>query len=155
MNILFKMILTLTILISLSTVGSASLHNVSGYIYVSGTGLSGVTVTDNESIDTTISNATGYYFLAGYTNQTSYVLTATKSGYTSNILDIDFLNADLINKNITIVKQSMLYSLWDMINQVTSQINTILNLIILGIMISCVYAIGTFITNTVKKGTKK
>lgn len=107
MNIIIKAILSIAVLLMISTVTSASLHNVTGHIYEGGVGLTGVTVTDNESIDTTVTNATGYYILDGYTNQTSYILTASKTGYTSNTLTIDFLDANLTGKDITIVKTSL------------------------------------------------
>lgn len=86
---------------------SASVHNVTGYIMEDGNGLSGVTVIDNESIDTTVSNATGYYKLEGYTNQTNYILSASKTGYTTNTLTVNFLDADLSNQNITVSKTTL------------------------------------------------
>lgn len=121
MNILTKMLVSMLLLIAISVIpASATVHNVSGYILESGTGLSGVTVTDNESIDTTVSNATGYYKLEGYTNQTSYILSASKTGYTTNTLQIDFLDADLTNQNITIAKTTITAFLTDLSSIVTA-----------------------------------
>ena len=108
MNILTKVLVSMLLLMAISAIPvSATVHNVSGYILESGTGLSGVTVTDNESIDTTVSNATGYYKLEGYTNQTSYILSASITGYTTNTLQVDFLDTDLTDKNITLVKTTL------------------------------------------------
>lgn len=115
MNSIIKIIVSMLLLTAVYVIPvSATVHNVSGYIMESGTGLTGVTVTDNESIDTTISNATGYYFLEGYTNQTSYILTASKAGYTDNTLTIDFIESDLTNKNITLVKTTITAFLTDL-----------------------------------------
>lgn len=121
MNLLSKIVLSMLLLIAVSvSPASATIHNVSGYILEDGTGLSGVTVTDNESIDTTVSNATGYYKLEGYTNQTSYILSANKAGYTTNTLQVDFLDADLTNKNITLVKTTLTAFLTDLSSIVTA-----------------------------------
>ena len=121
MNILIKVLVSMLLLMAISVIPvSATVHNVSGYILESGTGLSGVTVTDNESIDTTVSNATGYYKLEGYTNQTSYILSASKSGYTTNTLQVDFLDADLTNKNITLSRTSLSAFLIDLSSIVTA-----------------------------------
>ena len=117
MNILTKVLVSMLLLMAISAIPvSATVHNVSGYILESGTGLSGVTVTDNESIDTTVSNATGYYKLEGYTNQTSYILSASKNEYTTNTLQVDFLDADLTNQNITMVKTTLADFLEDQVS---------------------------------------
>lgn len=116
---LMKVVLLLAVLILIPNV-SASIHNVSGYVYEDAVGLAGVTVTDNESIDSTTTNATGYYFLEGYTNQTSYILTASKTGYTDSSIDIDFLDAVLTSKDITIVKTTLTGFLSDITIIVTS-----------------------------------
>lgn len=121
MNSIIKIIVSMLLLTAVCVIPvSATLHNVSGYILEDGSGLIGVTVTDNESIDTTISNVTGYYFLTGYTNQTSYILTASKTGYTDNTLTIDFIESDLTNKNITLVKTTITTFLTDLSSIVTS-----------------------------------
>lgn len=115
MNYLIKIVVSMLLLITLSVMPvSASVHNVTGYIMEDGTGLIGVTVTDNESIDTTVTNATGYYKLEGYTNQTNYILSASKTGYTTNTLTVNFGNADLSNQNITVVKSSITAFLTDL-----------------------------------------
>ena len=116
---LMKVVLLLAVLILIPNV-SASIHNVSGYVYEDAVGLMGVTVTDNESIDSTTTNATGYYFLEGYTNQTSYILTASKTGYTDSSIDINFLDADLTSKDITIVKTTLTGFLTDIATIVTA-----------------------------------
>ena len=121
MKFLIKMLVSILLLMALTVIPvSATVHNVSGYILESGTGLSGVTVTDNESIDITVSNATGYYKLEGYTNQTSYIILATKSGYTANSLQVDILEADINNHNITLVKTTLTSFLTDLSSIVTS-----------------------------------
>lgn len=46
-------------------------------------------------------------------------------------------------------------SLWDLITEVTSHTTEIVDLVILGVVITCAYAIGGFIINVLKKGTSK
>jgi hypothetical protein len=99
---------------------NASIHSVSGYILENGEAIPWGTVTDNESIDITTSNSTGYYKLEGYTNQMSYIIIASKPGYTSNSLQVDFLDADINNHNISMSKISLTSFLTDLTSIVTS-----------------------------------
>ena len=46
-------------------------------------------------------------------------------------------------------------SLWELTTEVTSHTSEIVDLVILGVVITCAYAIGTFITNVLKKGINK
>lgn len=45
-------------------------------------------------------------------------------------------------------------SLWDLITEVTSHTTEIVDLVILGVVITCAYAIGSFIIGVLRKGTK-
>jgi len=104
-----KMILSIFLLLLISVIPtSATLHNVSGYVLFDGSGMNGVTVSDNESIDTATTNITGYYTLGGYTNQTSYIITVDDYGiYKGSSLQVDFLEADITNHNLTMAFKSL------------------------------------------------
>lgn len=45
-------------------------------------------------------------------------------------------------------------SLWELITEVTSHTNELVDLVILGVVIICANAIGTFVTDILKRGAK-
>lgn len=45
-------------------------------------------------------------------------------------------------------------SLWDLITEVTSHTTELVDLVILGVVILCAYAIGNFVVGILKTGTK-
>jgi len=102
MKLIVKIMLSLFLLMVISSMPvSASIHNISGYVLDGGEGVLGATVTDNESIDLTVSNVTGYYILDGYTNDTNYMITASLPGHDDSSLLAEFANDSITNHNLT------------------------------------------------------
>jgi hypothetical protein len=85
------------------TIGSGNYapYSISGYVLdVTMTGIYGVTVSDTSSINSTATNATGYYEMCGYTNGT-YTITASLDGYVTNSTVTTITGAD--NENVNII----------------------------------------------------
>lgn len=79
-------------------------YNISGYVKsTTGSGITGVSVTNNltDASDTTI--ASGYYILQDLCNRT-YLITANKTGYTTNSTVATVSGANLANINITLTE---------------------------------------------------
>jgi hypothetical protein len=81
-------------------------YNISGFILnATGIGLSGATVSGNNSLGATVSGLDGNYSLGNATNG-AYNISATLAGYTSNHTIVTIAGADETNKNITLVATS-------------------------------------------------
>jgi len=94
--------------------------DVSGYVTESGTGLSGVSMSDNFSIDTTTTNATGYYIMSGYSDNASYLITATFTGYRTNSTIANTTALGVTDADIILTKTNLYSMLTDLDNIVTS-----------------------------------
>lgn len=75
------------------------MYNISGIITDNnGDTLAGVTVSDNESVDSNVSYGAGIYNLTGYLNDT-YNLTFSKSGFDTGYLEVTISGADNTTAN--------------------------------------------------------
>lgn len=153
-----KEIILIFILISIFipySVYGANDRTISGYVFdVNGNGFSGVTITDNQSINTSISNSTGYYSMFGYNNSTTYILTTDKTGYLSSSLEIDVLTVDYTNANITVLKIPYLYDIWQLGTNIVNNMSVIIGLIVMGVSISIIFGISAYLQNMLKQNIK-
>ena len=81
-----------------------SVYNISGYVK-NGTGspIVGAYVVENITVKNDNTNASGFYNLSGLLNNT-YLVTATKIGYTSNSTVVIISGSDMTNQNITLTE---------------------------------------------------
>ncbi len=68
-------------------------YNINGTVTYSGSPLTGVSVVDNASVDSDTTDASGYFNMSGYINDT-YQLTFSKTGYDTDYLDVTINGAD-------------------------------------------------------------
>lgn len=82
------------------TVQVGQAYSIGGYVHdTNGTALPGITVYD--SVDSDVTNATGYYQVTGYVNG-SYTLTASPIGYTEGTVTVTVSGNNIENANITL-----------------------------------------------------
>ena len=119
---IIKKLILMVLFISLIIIPvSATEHNISGYVTKGGFGMYDVVVHDNESIDSTTTNISGYYFLSGYTNQTSYIISVDDYGvYKGSNLLANVIESDIINHNLTMSFKTLSSYLTDLTGIVTS-----------------------------------
>ena len=83
---------------------AAEEYSISGYVFdMNSIALSGAAVSDNQSINSTTTNVSGYYSMGGYVNG-SYTIEASLSGYVSNSTISTVDGSDLTNQNITLAE---------------------------------------------------
>lgn len=126
-------------------------ESISGYVFDdSNNALNGVTVSDNATIGTTTTNTTGYYSISGYTNLSTYILTASKNGYVDNTLSID-VNGNMSNQNITVIEKGRLYDIFEMMENIIDNTGVIVGMVIFAVTIGIVIFIGAWITKLLQK----
>ena len=136
------------------TIGLSSGESISGYVTDSnGLPVNTVEISDNASVGNTNTNSTGYYYINGYTNLSTYILTTSKSGYIDNTLSVD-VNGNITNANITITEKSQLYDLWDLLKQILNNAGLIIGLIIVSVILSMVVAFGLWLNKLLPSGKK-
>ena len=151
MKISKLLILSLILLTCISTVNAES---ISGYITdENDNALSGVTVSDNASIGSTTTNTTGYYYIDGYTNLTTYIMTASKITHIDNTLSVD-VNGNMTNTNISITEKGRLYEVFQIMKNIVDNVSTIIGIVIVGVTITIVIGIGAFVINLLNKAMK-
>lgn len=151
MNIIKLIILTLVLISGLSV---CSCESISGYVLDSNSNpINNVGISDNASIGSTNTNSTGYYYIDGYTNLSTYILSTSKSGYIDNTLSVD-VNGNITNANITINEKSSLYDIFNLMKNIIDNVGVIVGLVIMGVTISIVIFIGAWITNLLKSVSK-
>lgn len=153
MNMKISKLLILS-LVLLSCISSVNAESISGYITDENDNtLSGVTISDNASIGSTLSNATGYYYIDGYTNLTTYIITASKITHIDNTLSVD-VNGNITNANISITEKSRLYEIFQLMKNIIDNVSTIIGIVIVGVTITIVVGIGAFVLNLLNKAMK-
>lgn len=149
MNKMIKYTIVFLTLALFINVGSC--ESISGYVTdENSVGLSGVTITDNSTANTTTTNTTGYYTISGYTNLTTYVITGTLRGYIDNTLTVN-VNGNMTNQDITLTEKGMLYEVFELIKELVDHTSKILDLVIFSITLTLVFGIGTFILTQIKR----
>lgn len=152
MKNIIKYCIVLSVLFISINIGSA--ESISGYVFdENSNALNGVTISDNASIGSTTTNTTGYYYITGYTNLTTYIITASKTGYIDNTLSVD-VNDNITNANITITEKGRLYDIFELIKSIIDNTTVIIGVVIMAVTVGMVIFIGAWITkllqNTVK-----
>ena len=141
-------------LILLTCISSVNAESISGYITdENDNALSGVTVSDNASIGSTSTNTTGYYYIDGYTNLTTYIMTASKITHIDNTLSVD-VDGNITNANISITEKSRLYEIFQLMKNIIDNVSTIIGIVIVGVTITIVVGIGAFVLNLLNKAMK-
>lgn len=141
-------------LILLTCISSVNAESISGYITDENDNpLSGVTVSDNASIGSTTTNTTGYYYIDGYTNLTTYIMTASKITHIDNTLSVD-VDGNITNANISITEKSRLYEIFQLMKNIIDNVSTIIGIVIVGVTITIVVGIGAFVLNLLNKAMK-
>lgn len=153
MNMKISRLLILS-LILLTCISFANAESISGYITdENDNALSSVTISDNASIGSTTTNTSGYYYIDGYTNLTTYVLTASKITHIDNTLSVD-VDGNITNANISITEKSSLYEIFQLMKNLVDNVSTIIGLVIVGVTITIVIGIGLFVQNLLNKAMK-
>ena len=98
------LISSVVILLMLSGLGSASV-SISGYVTESGSGLDCVTIDINGTATTT--NASGYYTVSGMAENVTHTVTASKTSYTTNTLDVPVTVSDVTDADLTLTKTTI------------------------------------------------
>lgn len=152
-NNYIKKVFIIFIILSLFT-GLSSAESISGYITDSNNlPVNSVGIFDNASIGSTNTNSTGYYYIGGYTNLSTYILTTSKSGYIDKDLSVD-VNNNITNANITITEKGVLYYIFDIMKNIVDNASIIIGMVILGIVIMIVVTLGSWIQKLLNKATK-
>lgn len=152
MKNIIKYCIVLTLLLISINLGSA--ESISGYVFdENSNALNGVTVSDNTSIGSTTTNTTGYYYINGYTNLSTYIMTASKTGYIDNTLSVD-VNGNMTNTNITITEKGRLYDIFELIKSIIDNTSTILGMVIMAVIVGVAIFIGGWITILLNKSLK-
>lgn len=152
-NSKISLLLVFLTLLILSFNSVSALESISGTITDdSSNNLVGVTVSDNASVDTTTSNATGYYILNGYTNLTPYVITGTKAGYVTNTLLVD-VDGNMSTQDIELVEKGRLYDVFLLLSNILTNVSTIIGIVIVGVTISIVMVIGAWVLKIIQVKT--
>lgn len=142
------------LIILISFIGLCSAESISGYVTdINGNPVNNVGISDNASIGTTNTNSTGYYYINGYINLSTYILSTSKSGYIDNTLSVD-VNGNMSNANITISEKSSLYDIFQIMQGLINNVSVIVGMVIMAITISIVIFIGAWITKLLQKTTK-
>ena len=144
--------LFITFMMLISCIGLSTAESISGYVSdTDGLPINGITISDNASIGTTNTNSTGYYYINGYTNLSTYILSTSKTGYIDNTLSID-VNDNITNANITITEKGMLYDIFTIMSDIVDNAFLIIGLIILSVTIGLCIVLGAWITKLLPKG---
>ena len=152
MKNIIKYCIVLSVFLISINIGSA--ESISGYVFDENSNpLNGVTVSDNASIGSTTSNTTGYYYITGYTNLSTYIMTASKTGYIDNTLSVD-VNGNMTNTNISITEKGRLYDIFELMKSIIDNTSTIVGMVIMGIIVGVVIFIGGWITILLNKSVK-
>ena len=152
-NNYIKKIIIMFIILSLFT-GLSSAESISGYVTDSNNlPVNSVGISDNASVGSTNTNSTGYYYINGYTNLSTYILTTSKSGYIDKDLSVD-VNNNITNANITITEKGVLYDIFDIMKNVIDNTAVIIGMVILGVIVMIAVALGAWIQKLLNKATK-
>ena len=141
-------------MILMCNIGLGSAESISGYVKnTNGLPINNVGISDNASIGSTNTNNTGYYYIDGYTNLSTYILTTSISGYIDNTLSVD-VNDNITNANITITEKGRLYEIFSLMSEIVDNVAVIVGLVIMGVTIGIAIFIGAWITRLLDKVTK-
>lgn len=141
-------------LILLTCISSVNAESISGYITdENDNALSDVAVSDNASVGSTTTNTTGYYYIDGYTNLTTYIITASKITHIDNTLSVD-VNGNITNANISITEKSSLYDIFELMKSLVDNVSTVIGLVMVGVTITIVVGIAAFIQKLLNNVTK-
>lgn len=150
MNIIKPIIL---LIVLLSSINLCSAEFISGYVTdLNNNPVNNVGISDNASVGSTNTNSTGYYYIDGYTNLSTYILSTSISGYVDNSLSVD-VNGNITNANITITEKGRLYDIFEIMKNIIDNINVIIGMVIMAITISIVVYIGIWIKKLLQNTT--
>jgi hypothetical protein len=142
MNIIKPITLLMILFLSINV---CSAESISGYVKdLNNNPVNNVGISDNASIGSTNTNSTGYYYIDGYTNLSTYILSTSISGYVDNSLSID-VNGNMTNANITITEKGRLYDIFEIMKNIIDNINVIVGMVIMAVTISIAVYIGIWI----------
>ena len=150
MNIIKPIIL---LIVLLSSINLCSAEFISGYVTdLNNNPVNNVGISDNASIGSTNTNSTGYYYIDGYTNLSTYILSTSISGYVDNSLSVD-VNGNMTNANITITEKGRLYDIFEIMKNIIDNINVIIGMVIMAVTISIAVYIGVWIKKLLQNTT--
>ena len=151
-NNIMKIFIIFAIL-SLS-IGLVSAESISGFVTdANGLPINNVGISDNASVGNTNTNSTGYYYINGYTNLSTYILTTSIRGYIDNTLSVD-VNGNITNANITITQKGQMYDLWELLKEIVNNAALIIGLVLLSVILSIVAGIAIWLNKLFPKGKK-
>ena len=135
-------------------IGLCNAESISGYVTdTNGLPVNNVGISDNASVGSTNTNSTGYYYINGYTNLSTYILSTSISKYIDNTLSVD-VNGNITNANITITQKSQMYDLWELLKEIVANAGLIIGLVILSVILSIVAGIAIWLNKLFPKGKK-
>ena len=142
------------LMILMCNIGLGNAESISGYISdTNGLSINNVGISDNASVGSTNTNSTGYYYIDGYTNLSTYIISTSISGYIDNTLFVD-VNGNMTNANVTITEKGRLYEIFSLMSEIVDNITVIIGLVIMGVTIGIAIFIGAWITKLLDRVTK-